>query len=170
MAGEPNILLTGFMATGKSVVGRALAAVLGRAFVDTDQRIAADNQPIPRIFAEHGEETFRRLEFELACELAGETDLVIATGGGMLMRPETADVLLGSGRIFCLTAEPRTIVDRVLTDGIDDRPMLAGGDPGARVAALLADRAERYAQFEAVATDDRSVADIVADIVTRLEG
>ena len=84
MTGEPNILLTGFMATGKSVVGRALAAALDRVFVDTDQRIVAENQPIPQIFAEHGEETFRRLELELAHELADETDLVIATGGGML--------------------------------------------------------------------------------------
>lgn len=170
MTGRPNILLTGFMGTGKSVVGRALAAALGREFVDTDQRIVAENQPIAAIFDQHGEETFRRLELELAREIAGRTDLVVATGGGMLMRDATRDVLLETGRAFCLTATPGTIVARVTADGIDDRPLLSGRDPEARVSELLAERAERYAAFEQVPTDQRSVVEVVADIVERLAG
>lgn len=168
MAGEPNILLTGFMGTGKSVVGRALAAELGREFVDTDQRIVDENGPIPAIFAEHGEAAFRRLELELAETLGDRTDLVVATGGGMLLQAPALDAVAASGRIFCLAAMPHTIVERVLADGVTDRPLLAGDDPELRVGELLAERAERYAAFEQVPTDGRAVVEIVADIVERL--
>lgn len=169
MAGAPNVVLTGFMGTGKSVVGRALAATLGRRFVDTDEHIVERYGPIATIFAEHGEDTFRRHEHELATELSTQTDLVIATGGGMLMHDPAREALAATGRVVCLTAEPATIVARVIGDGIDARPLLAGDDPEGRVAALLATRAERYGRFEQVATDDRTVDEIVADIVDRLD-
>jgi len=79
-----NIILTGFMGTGKTSVGRAGAQRLGRAFVDMDVLIAdRSRKSIPRIFAEDGEEAFRRLERELCRELSEKQDLVIATGGGV---------------------------------------------------------------------------------------
>ena len=168
MAGEANILLTGFMGTGKSVVGRALAAELGREFVDTDHRIVDAHGPIPAIFAEQGEAAFRAFELEVAEELAGQSGLVVATGGGMLLQPAAFEALSATGRVFCLAASPRTIVERVLSDGVADRPLLAGDDPELRVGELLAERAERYAAFEQVPTDGRSIAEIVADLVDRL--
>ena len=166
--GAPNVVLTGFMGTGKTAVGRALAAALGREFVDTDEAITAVHGPIPEIFAIAGEDGFRNLEQTVAAELAARTDLVIATGGGMLTRAETRVVLAATGRIFCLTAEPHTIMDRVLVDGVDERPLLAGANPEGRIAELLADRAEVYGQFEPVPTDDRTVDEIVTDITARL--
>ena len=169
MTGAPNILLTGFMGTGKSVVGRALAAALDREFVDTDHRIVDGNGPIPAIFAERGEAAFRGLELELARELAARTDLVVATGGGMLLQPAALDVLGGAGRVFCLAATPAPIIERVLADGVADRPLLSGDEPELRVGELLAERAERYRSFEQIPTDGRTVAEIVADIVDRLE-
>jgi len=167
-AGAPNIVLTGFMGTGKTAVGRALAAVLGRDFVDTDDAIVDVHGSIAEIFATIGEEGFRALEQQVAKELAARSDLVIATGGGMLTRDDTRAVLAATGRIFCLGAEPRTIMARVVADGIDERPLLAGADPEQRIAELLADRAAIYGRFETVATDDRTVDEIVAEITARL--
>lgn len=166
--GAPNVVLTGFMGSGKTAVGHALAAVLKREFIDTDQQIVDTHGSIPDIFAAVGENGFRALERAVAEELASRRGLVIATGGGMLTRARARDALVRSGRIFCLTAEPATIVARVRADGVDERPLLAGADPEQRVADLLADRADTYDQFEPVPTDGRTVDEIVADIVDRL--
>ena len=165
----PNVVLAGFMGTGKTAVGRALAAALGRSFVDTDDRIVAAHGPIPDIFSAVGEDGFRALERAAAEELAAEADLVIATGGGLMTRAAARDALAATGRIFCLTASPATIVERVMADGVEERPLLAGADPEQRVADLLAERASTYERFEAVPTDDLSVDEIVADIVGRLD-
>lgn len=162
-------MLTGFMGTGKSVVGRELAERLGREFVDTDEWITLEHQPIPEIFATHGEEMFRRIELELAEHLADQTGQVIATGGGMLLAPAVHELLSATGRVFCLTAEPATIIERVRADGIEDRPLLAGDDPEARIARLLETRAPRYAEYEQVPTDGLTVAEVVAELISRLD-
>lgn len=166
----PNIVLTGFMGSGKSSVGRALAQVLQRTFVDTDAVIEERHGPIPTIFAEHGEATFRRHEAELASELAAQSDLIVSTGGGMLVDPAVADRLAETGRIFCLTAEPATIIARVRADGIAGRPLLDTDDPEAKAAELLAARAEAYGRFDAVPTDDREISEIVGDVLDRMKG
>lgn len=160
-----NVVLTGFMGTGKTTVGRVLADELGYEFVDTDALIEAEHGPIPQIFAEHGEGTFRRLERDLAAELATRAGLVVSTGGRMLVDPANADVLASTGDIVCLTATVDTIVQRVGPTA-STRPLLAGGDVRARVAELLAERASAYARFEHVATDGRSPRQIAGDIVT----
>ena len=126
-------------------MGAALAAVLGRRFVETDAVIVERYGPIPAIFAEHGEAAFRTYERELADELADETSLVVSTGGGMLIDPAIAERFESSGRVFCLTASPATTIARVRADGIVDRPLLDTADPEARVAELLAERSEAYA-------------------------
>ena len=173
-AGDPsttlpdgNIVLTGFMGTGKTSVGRSLAGRLGRRFVDTDESIAEAHGSIPEIFAARGEAGFRALERQLAEELSGRRGLIVSTGGGMLLVPETRAVLEASGRVFCLTAEPSTIVQRVRADGLATRPLLAGDDPAERIRALLAERAASYAAFESVVTDGREVDEIVDEIVRR---
>ncbi len=160
-----NVVLTGFMGTGKTTVGRVLADELGYEFVDTDAIIEAEHGPIPQIFAEHGEGTFRRLERDLAAELATRAGLVVATGGRLRVDPGNADVLASTGDIVCLTATVDTIVQRVGPTA-STRPLLAGGDVGARVAELLAERAPAYARFAQVATDGRSPRQIAGDIVT----
>jgi shikimate kinase len=164
-----NVVLTGFMGTGKTTVGRLLAQRLCYEFVDTDAVIAELHAPIPEIFAEYGEGEFRRIEREVATGLAGRDELVISTGGRMLLDPVNARVLSRTGRVFCLTASPDTIIARVAPDGrADGRPVIAGGDAGARIRALLAERATGYAEFEQVDTDARAPDVIVADLVARL--
>ncbi len=164
-----NIVLTGFMGTGKTTVARLLAHELGREFVDTDAMIVDRHGPIAGIFAEQGEARFREIEMELSIELAGRSGLVIASGGGMLLTSDVAERFVRSGRVFCLTAESDTILGRVVKEGAEpDRPLLAGPDAAGRVAELLAERAACYSAFEQVPTDDRSPAEVMTDIVSRL--
>lgn len=164
-----NVVLTGFMGTGKSTVGRLLAELLGFEFVDTDALIVERHGPIPEIFARAGEAAFRRYEHGVAVELAARDGVVIATGGRLLLDPRNRDVLAASGRVFCLTAGLDTILARVAAEGIaHDRPLLAGPDVEARISALLAERAEGYAQFEPVVTDRRTAAEVAAEIANRL--
>ena len=163
---DGNVVLTGFMGTGKTTVGRILADLLGYEFVDTDDVIIARHGPIETIFSERGEEAFRELEREVARELAGRDGLVISTGGRLMLDPDNAAVLGASGRVFCLTASAETIAARVL-DG-PARPLLAGPDPLARIRSLLAERAAGYARFEQIATDSLTAFDIANEIAARI--
>jgi shikimate kinase len=163
---DRNVVLTGFMGTGKTTVGRVLARQLGYEFVDTDDVIEAGHGPIPAIFAEHGEGTFRRYERDVAEELAGRQGLVVATGGRMMIDAVNAECLSATGDVFCLRATIDTIVDRVATRGdAGTRPMLAGDDVRGTVQRLLDERAPAYAAFRAIDTDGRAPADIAAEIV-----
>jgi shikimate kinase len=162
-----NVVLTGFMATGKTTVGRVLAERLGYELVDTDTLIEDRSGPIPQIFVEYGEEEFRRMEREVAAELAGRERLVISTGGRMMVDPVNVAALAGSGDVFCLTASVDTIVERLEAAGTDSRPMLAGHDLRTRVTDLLAARAAAYAAFTQVATDGLTP-DQIADAIVSL--
>lgn len=161
----PNIVLTGFMGTGKSTVGRLVAARLGRTFVDTDELIEARHGPVAEIFAEHGEHRFRAIEREVAAELGGQRGLVVATGGRMLLDPANEESLGATGIVVCLRADVEALVARLGTEA-DHRPLLRG-DPEARIRQLLAERAPAYARFPQVGTDARTP-DEVADAVIRL--
>ena len=161
-----NVVLTGFMGTGKTTVGRLLADLLGYEFVDTDEVIERRYGAIETIFGERGEDAFRAIEREVAVELAGGDRLVISTGGRMMLDPVIASTLGEGARVFCLVASPDTIAARVLDGPV--RPLLAGPDPLARIAALLAERAAGYSRFEQVATDSRTAADVAHDLLNRL--
>ncbi|GIX21945.1 MAG: hypothetical protein KatS3mg121_0728 [Gammaproteobacteria bacterium] len=156
---DANIILTGFMGTGKSSTGQVLAAKLGYAFVDSDALIEArEGRRVADIFAERGEAAFRALERAVAAELAAGRRQVVATGGRMMLDPENARLLGESGHVFCLTAELDTLLERLDRPGVRaKRPLLAGPGPlRDRLAALLAERAPAYARFEAVPTDGRT--------------
>ena len=176
MASQPratltgNVVLTGFMGTGKSTVGRALAELLELEFFDTDHLIEADHGPIPVIFAEQGEAAFRSIESDVAAELAARKGLVIATGGRLMLDPNNATALAATGRVFCLSAPVEVILERVIGDGTAHRPLLDGDDPDGRIRALLTERAEAYGTFEQVDTVSRSPTAIAADIAARLAG
>ena len=161
-----NVVLTGFMGTGKTTVGRLIAGELGWAFVDTDDVIVARHGPIDRIFAEQGEDAFRALEREVAAEVAADRRQVIATGGRMLLDPANADVLIATGRVYCLVADAAAIVSRLESD-IDGpvRPLLAGQDPAGAVARLLDERRAGYGQFEQVNTANDSPEAVAARII-----
>ena len=168
MGERRNVVLTGFMATGKTTVGQLLATRLGYEFVDTDAMIEERHGPIPQIFAEYGEEEFRRLEREVAAELAGRDGLVVSTGGRLMVDPVNADALGATGDVFCLTATVDTIVARLTAAGTDSRPMLAGHELRERVAELLAERAPAYARFTQVPTDDHPPTQIATTILSSM--
>jgi len=160
-----NIVLTGFMGTGKSTVGRRLAARLGWRFVDTDALIEERaGKSVAAIFKDQGEAAFRQMETALAKELAGEKNLVIATGGKFMLAAENARALAASC-VFCLTAAPEEILARVMADGPALRPLLAGDDPEGKIRRLLAEREAGYACFPAIDTSGKTPDAIASEII-----
>ena len=138
-----NIILTGFMGTGKTVVGRSTAQALGREFVDMDAVIEQrEGMTIPEVFAQHGEAYFRERERELCGELARLRSLVIATGGGALIPEANFRAMVESGTIICLKCDPDEILYRL--NGDENRPMLWGAERHERVGALLEQRKAAY--------------------------
>jgi 3-dehydroquinate synthase len=167
MSDDDNIILTGFMGTGKTTVGRLLAARLGRRFIDTDELVVArDGRPIDEIFRTDGEITFRNWEERLAAELAARRGLVIATGGRLMLEPANAAALGATGPVFCLSATPEEIAARLGADPAR-RPLLEGHDPQARIRDLLHQRAAGYARFRAIPTGGRAP-EAIADEIAAL--
>jgi shikimate kinase len=165
-----NVILTGFMGTGKSAVGKALAERLGYEFVDVDTLIVAEaGMPISQIFATQGEERFRELESRMVERVSCRAASVIATGGGAIVNPRNLETLKQSGIVIALTARPETILARVGTGA--DRPMLWGGDPLERIRLLLAERVRAYARADlTLDTTERSIEQVVDDILSALQG
>ena len=139
---QDNIVLVGFMGTGKSTVGKLLAQKLGFAFVDTDAQIVKEQgRTIADIFAEQGEAHFRTLETEMIRTVLLNAGQVVATGGGAVLAAENRDVMLEQGFVVALKADQAEIVARVRKD--KGRPLLQGGVE-ARVATLLEKRRFAY--------------------------
>lgn len=164
-----KIILTGFMGTGKSEVGRGLAKRLGLSFIDVDEQIGTSaGMGVPEIFASEGESGFRRRERELIAGLANCAECVIATGGGAVLDPENVRNLRKAGGVLiCLQAEPRIILERIGADA--DRPLLHGPDRLARIQELLHQRAAAYAQADlSVETSELQVEEVIEWIVQRL--
>lgn len=164
-----NIVITGFMATGKTSVGEHVARQLGREFVDMDVEIEAQfGKSIARVFAEEGEGAFRQVE-SLLCKTLSERDgLVIATGGGALVDPDNRARMLNSGMVICLDADHEEILRRVGDAG--DRPLLDAPNPGERVKRLLQQRNQAYGMIPwHIDTTGRDIPDIVAQIMSLCE-
>ena len=122
-----NIVLTGFMGTGKSTVGQIIAAELGYEFVDTDEAIALVHGPIPKFFEENGELAFRKLEREISDVLSKRSRLVISTGGGLMLDADCVAFLEPVSEVFCLSASASEILKRVNGNGqAGARPLLEG--------------------------------------------
>ena len=172
-----NITLTGFMGTGKTAVGKRLAKRLGWRFVDVDALIKATAQmSVPRLFAEHGEAVFRRLEQRAIRRAVTGDQQVIATGGGAFVNPANRSLLRTVGPVICLSAQPKTILQRVGATATR-RPMLAppptslseagqaGGSVQSRIERLLQQRAPAYAKADLrIATDGVSAQEVVERI------
>lgn len=169
MKDKPNIILTGFMATGKTTVGRIIAERLGYEFVDTDEMICQRHGPLEDLFQHIGESGFRDLERHVAAECAARAGLVVATGGRMMLDEVNAAALAGSGTVVCLVADIDVIVDRVMTGDGPLRPLLDCADPRVRCEELMAERAEGYARFEQLDTSGMAPDD-VCDAVLALVG
>ena len=168
-----NIILVGFMASGKTSVGRALAERTGWTLVDADDVIVARaGKPIHRIFSEDGEPAFRELERQVISDLCAGERQVIASGGGSFVSEQNRDVMLSGGRVFFLSASPPTILRRVQEEdaGGPIRPLLAVEDPEARIAELLAQRAAAYAQAHHTVETDALTAEGVAEGIVGICG
>ena len=171
-----NIILVGFMASGKTSVGRALAVSLSRAagargergwtFIDADDVIVEHaGKPIHRIFSEDGEPAFRELESRVIADLCAGKRQVIASGGGAFVDPQNREVMLSGGRVFFLSASPAEILRRVREEdaGGPIRPLLAVDDPEARIAELLGQRMPAYSQAHHTIDTDGLTAEGVAE-------
>ncbi|MSP12764.1 MAG: shikimate kinase [Chloroflexi bacterium] len=166
-----NIFLTGFSTTGKSSVGPRLATLLNYDFRDTDKLIQQQSgRTVEDIFRDSGEPTFRDLENAVLRQVCGGTRQVVATGGGIVIRPENRELMHLHGWIICLEARPDTILARLLASRPHTpRPLLASSDPLARIVELKASRAGAYTDADLViATDDLSPAKVVEAIVSSL--
>ena len=139
----PNVFLIGLMGAGKSTVGRLLARRLGKTFIDTDHEIEKRNGvTIPLIFEIEGEDGFRKREQEVLADLAQEPDVVLSTGGGIVLRPENREVLRNQGFVVYLSARPELLAERTRHD--KSRPLLNVADPLARLRELHAIRDPLY--------------------------
>lgn len=167
---DDGLILTGFMGVGKSATGRALAGLLGWEFLDLDLEVEeVAGRSIAELFAEHGEEHFRALESEALARALERRRVVIATGGGILLREANRRRLEGR-RVFYLHASPTEILRR-LRGSSSRRPLLAGGDPEARVRSLYAEREALYASVgERVDTEGRTTEEVARDIARLILG
>ena len=138
-----NIVLTGFMGTGKSGIGKRLAKKLGMSYLDTDELIEErEKDSISAIFKKKGEEYFRRLETKVVKEVALLDNFVISTGGGVVLRERNIRLLKKNAFIVCLFASPEVILKR--TKGDDNRPLLGVNNQKKRIEELLALRRPYY--------------------------
>ena len=168
-----HLILTGFMGTGKTEVGRRLARALGRTFVDTDRLVEAKaGRSVAAIFAADGEAGFRALERSAVAEACALPDAVISTGGGALVDPENRRRLAEAGPIVCLTASPQEILRRVGRG--ESRPLLAGttsdAERLARIRKLLDERATAYGSAtHTIDTTGATVDQVVARVRAAVE-
>jgi shikimate kinase len=141
----PHVVLVGLPGSGKTSVGRALAAHLGRSFLDFDEEIERrEGQPIPRIFAERGEGYFRTLERRLTEEMRDVGDgMVLAPGGGWVTVPGVVELLRPPAAVIYLSTRPATALRR-MGPGRSQRPLLGGPEPLAALRALLDNRGGLY--------------------------
>jgi shikimate kinase len=164
-----NIFLCGFMATGKSSVGKQLAAKMHYQFVDMDALIESETgMTIPQIFSSQGEPAFRALESRMVERIAGWTGYVVATGGGTIVNSQNLETLKRCGVVVCLTADVQTILLRAGKG--DTRPMLQGGDRLERIRQLLEQREPFYAQADIIVdTSPLNISQVVRRILERLQ-
>jgi len=163
---KDNVILTGFMGTGKTSLGKLLATRLGRPFVDIDKKIEDEaHLSIPKIFEQFGEAHFRELEKAAVKDLSERRGLVIATGGGTIKDEENLQLLKSTGVMICLTTEPEEIFNRTARRG--ERPVLDGGgnERLETIKKLLAERKKFYDRADyQVDTTDWSPIQIIDDI------
>jgi shikimate kinase len=162
---DRNIVLIGFMGTGKSTVGRQLADDTGRSFQDIDLLIEERaGMTISDIFEQMGEKYFRELESRVLAEAVKGTDKILAAGGGVVLNPANVSVISQNAIIIALTAKINTLWER-LKDSTD-RPLLRGEDPRARLQQLYEQRAGLYRDADFIVhVDDKTPAAVAKEIL-----
>ncbi len=164
-----NIILTGFMGTGKTEIGRILSKKLGAKLIDIDTEIEKrQKMTITEIFKQHGEQRFRDIESEVIKEIADAENAVISTGGGAVLRQENIDNLRKKGIIICLMASPETILKR--TRHNKDRPLLQVENPLQKIKELIEFRKPFYEKADLmVDTEGKNPLEIAGEIIDNVK-
>ena len=150
---KTSIALIGFMGTGKTVVGKALAEKLGKKFIELDALIERKaGKTIPEIFQQDGEIAFRELEIQAASEVSQKRNAVIACGGGVVLNKINIDRLKQESVIVYLTASPEVIMERTSSDR-NERPLLETTDKASEVRRLLQFRKPFYERAAEITVD-----------------
>ena len=159
-----NIILIGFMGTGKTTIATKIANELGMRYVSTDDLIEKkEKRTINEIFTKSGEDHFREIESEVIRGLSAPDGLVIDTGGGAVIREENLSNLKAGGVVICLTADVDTVLER--TKKYKHRPLLNVEDPKRKIRELLAKRAALYAKADhCIDTGKFTVRQVVGEI------
>jgi len=167
MSPESNLILTGFMGTGKTTVGRFVAQKLGREFIDTDLMIErATRMTISELFQREGELSFRRREMAAIDRAISVPGRVIAVGGGAVLSAENRTALKQAGLLVYLRATPETLAGRLT--GVNDRPLLKDAtDRAGRIRDLLVARGPIYdtAGDVAIDTDRLNVEQVTVEVL-----
>ncbi|MEF9945749.1 MAG: shikimate kinase [Lachnospiraceae bacterium] len=164
-----NIVLIGFMGTGKSAVAHYLHKTYGMDVIEMDQLIEQqEGISIPEMFHTYGEEYFRNLETRVLTELQEQNNYVISCGGGAVLREENIKAMKKNGRVVLLVAEPSTILERV--KGTNHRPLLEGKQNIAFITKFMEQRFESYeaAADVVIHTDGKNVRDIGEELIAKL--
>jgi shikimate kinase len=167
---DGNIILVGLMGAGKTSVGKALARILGKNFMDTDQELErTTGVKVPVIFEIEGESGFRARESKILAELVRLRNVVLATGGGAVLAKENRDLLAANGTVIYLRAPVRSLIKRTRHDR--SRPLLQVPDPAARLNALYEQRDPLYREVAhlVVDTGDQSVRVLAGQIEAKLQ-
>ncbi len=169
-ANRPNVFLVGMMGAGKTTVGRLLARRLKLRFIDSDHEIEARcGVKVPLIFEIEGESGFRAREAQVIAELSELEGIVLATGGGAVLSPESREHLSRSGTVVYLRARPEDLYERVRHD--KNRPLLATADPLGRLRELFGERDPLYREVAHVVVDTgtQSVQMLARGLLEKLE-
>ena len=164
-----NIILTGFMGTGKTAVGRELSRLLDMKLIDVDTEIEKSEKiTINEIFKQFGEPRFREIETEMIRKLSESKNAIISTGGGAVLKQENMDILRKNGVIVCLTASPETIFKRTSTN--NDRPLLQVENPLERINELLNFRKPFYQKADVmIDTEGKTPLQIADEIIEKVK-
>ncbi len=172
---KDNIIIIGFSFTGKSLVGERTAQRLGWELIDSDHTIAAiAGKSVPKIFAEDGEARFREMERDVIAKACSGKQRIIVTGGGAIVDPRNRDLLLRSGVVVCLEAQPKTIYKRLIESTQKEetvpRPLMNAPDPLARIIQLKASRQAYYAVADwVVDTDNLNIGETTDSVIDGYE-
>jgi 3-dehydroquinate synthase len=165
-----NIFLVGLMGAGKTTIGRALAKKLDKRFIDSDHEIEArTGVSIPLIFEIEGEASFRQREAEVIRDLTSRSEIVLATGGGAILKAENRELLKMRGTVIYLRANVNSILQRTSHD--KNRPLLQTADPRQRIEQLAREREPYYLEVAdfIIETGRPNVQSLVQTILTQLE-
>ena len=160
-----NIVLIGFMGSGKTTIAARLANRLNMRYVSTDDLIEKkEGRTINEIFTKSGEGYFRDVESQIVGEVSAMENCVVDAGGGVVIHDENIDLLKTTGVVICLSADPETIMER--TNKYKHRPLLNVEDPKRKIRDLLAKRAPLYAKADhTIDTGNLTIAQAVDNII-----